>query len=513
MSDRIPISWALVSVSDKSGLVDLATALSAASVGIVSTGSTASTIRDAGVSVTEVAEVTGFAEAFDGRVKTLHPAIHGGILADRTNPDHVEQLTTLEISPIDLVVVNLYPFEHTVRRGAPPDEVIENIDIGGPAMVRAAAKNFASVAVVVDPADYPDVVEALREGGLTLAHRRALAAKAFAHTAGYDAMVSSWFRGWAGAEGFATSVSIYARKESDLRYGENPHQRAALYSRPLAPAGLAEATVIQGKEMSFNNFLDADAAVKAVWGYSEPAVAIIKHQNPCGIAQAATLLEAYQNAHACDPVSAFGGVIALNRPLEADVASAIAEVFTEVIVAPGVSEGAREVLGSKPNLRVVVLPSHFQLDPWDYRVISGGLLVQEADTARAPSAEWTLVAGDMPERAVLESLEFAWQAVRSVKSNAIVLARGTALVGIGMGQVSRVDSCQLAVSRAGARASGSVAASDAFFPFADGVRILLDAGVSAIVQPGGSVRDDEVIAAAKEYGVTLFHTGERHFLH
>lgn len=512
MTERIAVARALVSVSDKSHLDTLARALRDAKVEIVSTGSTAATLREAGIEVTDVATVTGFAEAFDGRVKTLHPAIHGGILADRRNPSHVQQLEDLAIGPIDLVVVNLYPFESTVAAGAPADEVIENIDIGGPAMVRAAAKNFHSVAIVVDPADYEWVATAVVSGGLDSSQRRALAAKAFAHTAGYDAMVSSWFQRLAG-EDFPDSLTLSARRLSDLRYGENPHQRAALYRRPLSEPGLAHATVVQGKEMSFNNFLDADSALRALDGFDEPTVAIIKHQNPCGIASADSILGAYLLAHAGDPVSAFGGVIALNRALDRETAEAISEVFTEVIVAPAIDPEAELLLAKKPNVRVLLLPADYRADVRDYRVISGGLLVQQPDRQCSPVSEWTLMAGESPDSETSASLEFAWRAVRSVKSNAILLAQATASVGIGMGQVSRVDSCRLAVSRAGERAHGAVAASDAFFPFADGLKILVEAGVSAVVQPGGSVRDEEVIETAQKYGVTLFHTGERHFLH
>lgn len=513
MNDRMPIRRALISVSDKSGLVPLATELDRNGVQLVSTGSTAQTIRDAGIAVTDVAEVTGFAEALDGRVKTLHPSIHGGILADRRKQEHIRQLADLGIEPFDLVVVNLYPFEATVERGADFDQAIENIDIGGPAMVRAAAKNHASVAIVVDPSDYDDLLAEVGKGGTHLRFRTELALKAFSHTANYDQLVASWLAGELGQTAPEDSVHIVARKLASLRYGENSHQSAALFSRPGAPKGLAQAEVVQGKEMSFNNYLDANAAVEAVWDHDEPAVAIIKHQNPCGIATADSVLNAYQAAYACDPVSAFGGVIAVNREIDADTAVAIAEVFTEVVVAPAVSAEARKVFAEKKNLRVMVLPDSFQREPRDYRVISGGLLVQQRDQDFLAPTQWELVAGTPADSPTLASLNFAWRAVKSVKSNAILLAQETASVGIGMGQVNRVDSCQLAVSRAGSRAHGSVAASDAFFPFADGLQILIEAGVRAVVQPGGSVRDDEVIAAAKAAGITLYHTGQRHFLH
>ena len=513
MTKTTSVKRALVSVSDKTGLVELGEALNRNSVAIVSTGSTAATLREAGIPVTDVAEVTGFREALDGRVKTLHPSIHGGILADRRLESHRSQLEQLGIEAFDLVVVNLYPFEATVARGAGFDEAIENIDIGGPAMVRAAAKNHASVAIVVDPADYDGVVEEISSGVVSDETRVRLAAKAFAHTANYDGLVAGWMAQQRGATGVADGIHLVSRPLSELRYGENSHQAAALYERPGAPKGLAQARVIQGKAMSFNNYLDANAALIAAFDHDSPAVAIIKHQNPCGIAAASSLLEAYQAAHACDPVSAFGGVIAVNRELDGPTAEAIAEVFTEVIVAPSVSEDAVAVLSSKKNLRVVVLPEGFALDEKDVRIISGGLLVQERDQHFAPASAWECVAGEPVDADTLASLEFAWRAVKSVKSNAILLAQGTASVGIGMGQVNRVDSCHLAVSRAGDRAQGSVAASDAFFPFADGLEILISGGVRAVVQPGGSVRDDEVIAAASRAGVTLYLTGERHFLH
>jgi phosphoribosylaminoimidazolecarboxamide formyltransferase/IMP cyclohydrolase len=495
-----------VSVSDKTGLVDLGTALVSAGVDIVSTGSTAKTLRDAGLPVLEVSEVTGFAEALDGRVKTLHPSIHGGILADRRNADHVATLQAWGVTAIDWVIVNLYPFVETLASGASDDDTIEQIDIGGPAMVRAAAKNFHSVAIVVSPQRYPDLIRALGEGGTTLQWRRELAGEAFTHTARYDAAVSEWL-----TEG--SSMSYHASKRGDLRYGENSHQSAALFVGHSVSSGLASATVLQGKEMSYNNYLDADAALRAAFDHDAPSVAIVKHQNPCGIASDDSLARAHERAHACDPVSAFGGVIAANREIDADVARSIVEVFTEVIVAPGFTREAREIFSAKSHLRLVELPHDFQGTAREWRHISGGVLVQDADRHFAPSSSWTLAAGEAASPEVRASLDFAWRAVRAVKSNAILLAEGTASVGIGMGQVNRVDSCKLAVSRAGSRARGSVAASDAFFPFADGLQILLDAGVQAVVQPGGSVRDDEVIAAAEAAGVTLYLTGERHFFH
>ena len=499
------VTRALISVSDKTGLVEFASQLLSHGIEIVSTGSTAKAIRESGGAVTDVAQVTGFAEALDGRVKTLHPAIHGGILADRRVASHTQQLEELGIAPFDVVVVNLYPFRETVASGAADDDVIENIDIGGPALIRAAAKNHASVAVVVDPADYPDVVERIAADTLDLEWRRGLATKAYGHTAAYDQAIATWFEGDRGS-----GVELRAGGGTALRYGENSHQSASLF-RFAEHRGLAHASVVQGKEMSYNNYLDADAALRAAYDHEQPAVAIIKHQNPCGIAVGNSLTEAYTRAHACDPVSAFGGVIAVNKPLDRDTAESILPVFTEVVVAPEVSPEAREVFAAKPNIRVLeVSPDKARKD---YRVISGGVLVQDRDTSFAPAASWDQVAGPDVSDDVLDDLGFAWRAVKSVKSNAILLAASGASVGIGMGQVNRVDSCHLAVSRAGERASGSVAASDAFFPFPDGLQILIDAGVTAVVHPGGSVRDDEVTAAAVAGGIALFVTGERHFLH
>lgn len=509
----VPIKRALISVSDKTGLEPLGEALARAGVAIVSTGSTAKTLQQAGVPVTEVSEVTGFPESLDGRVKTLHPKIHGGILADRTLPSHMEQLEQLDIHAIDLVVVNLYPFVKTVQSGAGFDDTIEQIDIGGPAMVRAAAKNHKNVLIVVDPGDYAQVVDMVATGGSTVEARRQFATKAFGHTASYDTHVAGWLALADGTAEAPSQVGIVGELTDVLRYGENAHQRSALYSRPSVTPGLAQALVIQGKAMSHNNYLDADAALRAAFDHEQPCVAIIKHQNPCGIATATNLADAYRHAHACDPVSAFGGVIATNRPITGEVAALIADVFTEVIIAPGQDADAAAIFAEKKNLRVVVLPDGFAPETIEYRMISGGLLRQDVDNQFAPASQWTLAAGEPADADTLASLEFAWRAVRAVKSNAILLAAGTATVGIGMGQVNRVDSCHLAVTRAGERASGSVAASDAFFPFPDGLEVLLDAGVRAVVQPGGSVRDDEVIALAKERGVTLYLTGERHFFH
>ncbi len=530
---RRPIRRALLSVYDKTGLVDLATALHAAGVELVSTGSTAATVAAAGIPVTRVEDLTGFPECLEGRVKTLHPRVHAGILADARKADHLAQLAGLEVEPFELVVVNLYPFAATVAAGAGPDEVIEQIDIGGPAMVRAAAKNHPSVAVVVDPTRYDDVVTAVRAGGFSYSERKALAVAAFVHTATYDVAVASWLGSVVaptdavpGSDGAPTSSGFPAwigatwDRADVLRYGENPHQRAALYRAGDGPAGLAGARQLHGKAMSYNNYVDADAAWRAAYDHADPAVAVIKHTNPCGIAVADTIAEAHAKAHATDPVSAYGGVVAANRTVTAAMAEQLAPVFTEVVVAPDYEPAALEILTRKKNLRVLVAEP--ATSGVELRPISGGLLLQARDRIDAPGddpAAWTLVAGEPADEATLADLAFAWRAVRAAKSNAILLAAGLAAVGVGMGQVNRVDSCRLAVERANTlaegaeRARGAVAASDAFFPFADGLGVLLDAGVRAVVQPGGSVRDDESIAAARAAGVTMYVTGTRHFAH
>lgn len=520
--DVVPIRRALVSVSDKTDLLLLADALSAAGVEIVSTGSTAATIRDAGHAVTDVSAVTGFPESLDGRVKTLHPGVHAGLLADLRLEDHEAQLAELDIRPFELVVVNLYPFVETVASGAEGDDVVEQIDIGGPAMVRASAKNYANVAIVVSPESYPSLIESIAAGGTNLTQRKELATRAFAHTAAYDTAVSAWF-----AESTLSDaelpghLTIKAERLATLRYGENAHQRAAIYSR-LGGHGIAQATQVQGKEMSYNNYVDADAALRAAFDMVKPAVAIIKHANPCGIAVAAPnaldeIASAHLRAHECDPVSAFGGVIAANRTVTLKMAENLRDIFTEVVVAPDFEPAALEVFALKKNLRVLQLPADWRQEPMDVRLVSGGLLLQDADRFPADidsvAKDWELVSGERPAEEEMTNLIFAWKACRAVKSNAIVLAKNSATVGIGMGQVNRVDSCRLAVERAGDRAAGSVAASDAFFPFADGPQVLLDAGISAIIQPGGSVRDGEVIDAARAAGVTMFFTGERHFFH
>ncbi|MGC3995913.1 MAG: bifunctional phosphoribosylaminoimidazolecarboxamide formyltransferase/IMP cyclohydrolase [Propionicimonas sp.] len=519
MTDLLPIRRALVSTYDKTGLVELGRVLVDAGVEIVSTGSTASTLAGAGLPVTPVEQVTGFPECLDGRVKTLHPHIHAGILADRRLESHRTQLAELGVAPFDLVVSNLYPFTQTVASGASEDECVEQIDIGGPSMVRAAAKNHPSVAIVTSPDQYPELVDALAAGGFTLAQRQALAAAAFVHTASYDIAVASWMGSVltdsSGGDGFPAWIGGAWDKVGTLRYGENAHQPAALYSYAAGPAGITQAEQLHGKEMSYNNYTDGDAAYRAAYDFDSPAVAIIKHANPCGIAVGADIAEAHRKAHACDPVSAFGGVIATNRPVSVEAATQIAEIFTEVVIAPDYEDGALEVLTRKKNVRLL------KAGPYTHRgrqlhPISGGALLQAPDRIDAPGddpANWQLVSGEPADAATLADLEFAWRACRAVKSNAILLAADGASVGVGMGQVNRVDSCKLAVERAGERAAGSVAASDAFFPFNDGPTILIEAGVKAIVQPGGSVRDQETIDAATAAGVTMYFTGTRHFFH
>jgi phosphoribosylaminoimidazolecarboxamide formyltransferase / IMP cyclohydrolase len=578
--DRVPLKRALISVYDKTGLEELAVGLHAAGVQIVSTGSTAKRIAGAGVPVTEVSEVTGFQECLDGRVKTLHPMVHAGILADRRREDHVAQLEQLHVQPFDLVVVNLYPFVDTVRSGAGQDEVVEQIDIGGPSMVRAAAKNHPSVAVVVDPAKYGEVVEAAQSGGFNLPARRRLAALAFAHTAAYDNAVAAWTAAQfeaddeaeleaqrtgaaaelpslaPGAAVFPPYAGVTLQRAETLRYGENPHQKAALYVEDGAAPGIAQAELLHGKAMSYNNYADADAALRAAYDFDQPAVAIVKHANPCGVAiadegAADPIAEAHRKAHACDPVSAFGGVIAANREVTAGMAETVKGIFTEVVIAPSFSAEALEILSAKKNIRLLRLPEGYARDSVEYKQVSGGMLLQARDAIDAAGDDpqaWTLAAGEAADPQTLADLAFAWRAVRAAKSNAVLLASGGATVGVGMGQVNRLDSCRLAVERANTlgaastgaqdvgaaagaeistaggaenvtgtgapeRARGAVAASDAFFPFADGLQILIDAGVRAVVQPGGSIRDEEVVAAANAAGITMYFTGARHFFH
>ena len=520
MIDRVPIRRALVSVYDKSGLEELVRGLHDAGVVLVSTGGSAALIEGLGIPVTRVEELTGFPECLDGRVKTLHPKVHAGILADRRLDAHVQQLAELGVEPFDLVVSNLYPFTQTVASGAPPEECVEQIDIGGPSMVRAAAKNHPSVAILTSPERYADALTALAAGGFTLDQRRALAAEAFVHTATYDVHVASWMGNvltdTSAGTGFPAWMGGTWDKVAGLRYGENPHQGAALYANGFQPApGLAQAAQLHGKEMSYNNYVDADAARRAAYDFDQPTVAIIKHANPCGIAVGVDVAEAHRRAHACDPVSAFGGVIATNVPVSVEMARQVAEVFTEVVVAPGYDEGAVELLAAKKNIRLLEC-APLARGGVELRPISGGALLQQRDLVDAAGddpASWTLATGEAASPELLADLAFAWRACRGVRSNAILLARDGASVGIGMGQVNRVDSCRLAVTRAGERAVGSVAASDAFFPFEDGPQILIDAGIRAIVQPGGSVRDELTVEAARAAGVTMYFTGTRHFAH
>ena len=546
--DQVPVKRALLSVYDKTNLVELATQLHANGVELISTGSTAATIAAAGIPVTPVEQVTGFPECLEGRVKTLHPKIHAGILADRRKDAHLAQLRELQVAPIDLVVVNLYPFTDTVASGADFDACVEQIDIGGPSMVRAAAKNHPAVAVVVDPARYPEVAQAVSAGGFTLSQRRALAAAAFAHTASYDVAVASWFSQQLETEAALPEfVGATFTRAHALRYGENPHQSAALYTQGQAQ-GIAGAEQLHGKAMSYNNYTDADAAVRAAYDQGEATtVVVVKHANPCGIAVDEEVAKAHAKAHACDPVSAYGGVIATNATVTAAMAAQVKPIFTEVIVAPEYEPQALEILSAKKNLRILRLPKPVR-GGYEFKQVTGGLLVQERDNVDATGddpAQWQLVAGPSADAETLADLRFAWNAVRSVRSNAVLLAHAGATVGVGMGQVNRVDSCKLAIERAntlGARATGdaaanqansaggadasqilaasapqravgSVAASDAFFPFADGLQLLIDAGVKAVVQPGGSIRDAEVIEAAQAAGVTMYFTGTRHFAH
>ena len=518
---RKPIRRALISVYDKSGLIPLAQGLQELGVDIVSTGSTAKAIASKGIPVTPVEFVTGFPEVLDGRVKTLHPYIHAAILADTRNPEHLAALERLKVEPFDLVVVNLYPFSETVDAGGEIDECVEQIDIGGPSMVRAAAKNHDSVAVVVEPLGYDGVLAAVRAGGFTLAERRKLAALAFRHTAEYDIAVAGWMgSALAPEQGAPAELPVWFarnwRRTSMLRYGENPHQQAALYSDDVGWPGLAQAEQLHGKEMSYNNFTDADAAWRAAFDHQQICVAIIKHANPCGIAiSAKSVADAHRKAHACDPLSAFGGVIAANAEVTREMAEQVAEIFTEVIVAPAYEEGAVGILARKKNIRVLVAAEP-AIGGVEIRQISGGLLVQQRDELNAAGddpANWALAAGTAADDATLADLAFAWRACRAVKSNAIVVAADGATVGVGMGQVNRVDAARLAVERGADRVRGAVAASDAFFPFPDGLQVLTAAGVRAVVHPGGSVRDDEVSAAAAAAGVTLYLTGDRHFAH
>lgn len=509
---RKPIRRALISVHNKTGLIEIGHALAAMKVEIVSTGTTAQTLRDAGIPVSEVGEYTGFPEILGGRVKTLHPKIHAGILANQDSSEHLATLSDLDIAPFDLVIVNLYPFLETILSGATYEESIEQIDIGGPSMLRGAAKNHRSIAVLTSPNQYSDALAALSSGGFTDEERKNLALAAFRISAEYDLAISSWLGSTISQE-IPDWFGLIWKRESELRYGENPHQQAALYRG--GPAGIVDAIQLHGKEMSFNNYTDADAAWRAALDHAEPAVAIIKHANPCGIASASDISEAYRKALECDPISAFGGVVAVNRAVSAAMAEQISKVFTEVIIAPEYEVAALELLKKKPSIRI--LKSKVEgISALEIRPISGGVLLQERDriTTEGDNCDnWKQVSGQPVSAEEMADLQFAWRSLRAVRSNAIVLAHNRAAIGIGMGQVNRVDAARLAVARAGARAAGSVAASDAFFPFPDGVEILAEAGVSAIVQPGGSVRDQEVIEAAAKAGIAMFLTGTRHFSH
>ncbi len=512
MSERKPIRRALLSVYDKDRLLELGQVLSDAGVEILSTGSTAKTLADAGIAVTEVSSYTGFPEIMGGRVKTLHPRVHSGILADQSNPEHLQAIKDLDIEPFDLVVINLYPFLKTIMSGAKFEDCIEQIDIGGPSMLRGAAKNHGSVAVLCHEHQYDAAIAAIKAGGFTAEERKELALEVFRTTAEYDLTIASWLGTTISME-MPDWLGLIWKRENTLRYGENPHQQAAIYKG--GPAGIVSAVQSHGKEMSFNNYTDADAAWRAALDHAEPCVAIIKHANPCGIATGSDIADAYRKAHACDPVSAFGGVVASNRKVTLAMAEPLSQIFTEVIVAPEYEPAALELLMKKPSIRILTNPIT-RISPLEMRPVSGGILVQQTDLINADgdaAKNWKQVTGAPVSAEVLADLQFAWRAVRAVKSNAILLASDGAAVGIGMGQVNRVDSAKLAVDRAGDRVRGSVAASDAFFPFADGLEILTNAGVSAIVQPGGSVRDEEVIAAAEKAGVAMFFTGTRHFSH
>jgi len=528
MTDLVPVRRALLSLSDKSGLDALAAGLARAGVELVSTGGTAKALRDLGHVVRDVADLTGFPEMMDGRVKTLHPMVHGGLLAVRDNPDHGAAMDAHGIGAIDLAIINLYPFEATVAKGADRDTIIENIDIGGPAMVRSAAKNHAFVAIVTDPADYPELLDQLGQGGTTLAFRKSLAAKAYARTAAYDSMIASWFAFADQGHAYPPSRFIVGQKAMDLRYGENPHQKAALYL-PMGPAtpGVAQATQVQGKELSYNNLNDANAAIELVAEFRDgpPTVVIVKHANPCGVATGDSLLEAWTNALQCDSVSAFGGIVAANRTLDGPTAEAICAIFTEVVVAPDADDDAKASFARKKNLRLLLTGS--LPDPkrggQTVAVIAGGLLMQDRDNGHVTQDQLKLVTKRAPSEREMADCLFAWTIAKHVKSNAIVYARDGVTAGIGAGQMNRRDSARIAAIKAREAAElygwsephtvGSAVASDAFFPFADGLLTAAEAGATAIIQPGGSMRDEEVIAAADEAGLAMVFTGMRHFRH
>ena len=505
---------ALLAVYDKTGVVAFAKELRELGVQLVSSGGTAATLRGAGVEVTEVADVTGFPEMLGGRVKTLHPAIHGGLLADQRDAEHLAQIAELGIEPFDLLVSNLYPFRETVASGASFEDTIEQIDIGGPAMVRAGAKNLESVAVIVNPERYETVLDELKlEGGLTRATRFALAAEAFAHTAAYDAAVGGWFaQQQADGDALPGFVGVAYEKVVDLRYGENPHQRGALFAEAAGPGVFGGAQVLQGKEMSFNNWLDAWASYDLAIALPEHACVIVKHNNPCGVAALRDAGASYRGAFACDEVSAFGGIVAFHGPCDEAAADAMREVFTEVVIAPAFSDGAREVFAARPNLRVVQAPL-IQPTGWDVRTLPGGALIQDVDAVRESRGDWKVASSREPTAQEWRDLELAWTIAWRVKSNTIVFVKDAATVGIGAGQMSRVDSSWIAVRKAGERARGAVCASDAFFPFPDALEVAADAGCTAVIHPGGSKGDEDVLAAAESRGMAVVLTGTRHFRH
>lgn len=510
------VKRALISVSNKEGIIPFAKQLAELGVDIISTGGTKRALEEAGVPVISISDVTGFPEILDGRVKTLHPAIHGGILAVRSDERHQAALKEHGIRPIDLVVVNLYPFQQTIAK---PDvtlaEAIENIDIGGPTMVRAAAKNYADVAIVVDPADYPMVIEELKTtGSIQAKTRQQLAAKAFRHTAAYDAMIAEYLTGLAGEEYPETLTVTYTKKQS-LRYGENPHQSAAFYAKPLGAAfSIAKAAQLHGKELSYNNINDANAAINLIREFQEPAAAAIKHMNPCGVGVGATLLEAFTKAYEADPVSIFGGIVAVNREVDKETAERMHDIFLEIVIAPSFSDEALAILTKKKNIRLLTL-DFAAPDVKEKTLVSvnGGLLVQEADKYTLEDAEWNVVTKREPTEAEREQLRFAWKVVKHVKSNAIVLAKNGMTVGVGAGQMNRVGAANIAIEQAGEQAVGAVLASDAFFPMDDTVEAAAKAGITAIIQPGGSIRDADSIRKADEYGVAMVFTGVRHFKH
>ncbi|MEL7471238.1 MAG: bifunctional phosphoribosylaminoimidazolecarboxamide formyltransferase/IMP cyclohydrolase [Pseudomonadota bacterium] len=525
MSERTPARRALISVSDKTGIASIGQRLAALGVELVSTGGTAALLRENGLLVRDVADLTGFPEMMEGRVKTLHPGVHGGLLADRAKPDHIGAMDAHRIAPIDVLIVNLYPFENTVASGADADTCIENIDIGGPAMIRAAAKNHAHVAVITDPDDYEDVLSALEDGGTSLQQRQRLAATAYARTAAYDSAVSTWFATHLG-DSAPRRRSFAGTLQQTLRYGENPHQAAAFYADGTDRPGVATAEQLQGKELSYNNINDTDAAFELVSEFDQnrPTVAIIKHANPCGVAAGDSFVEAYRRAFDCDRVSAFGGIIALNGTLDGPTAEEITQILTEVVIAPDATDEAKAVFAGKKNLRLLVtggLPQHAARLAW--RQVSGGFLVQDHDTGKIAADDLKVVTDRAPSESELKDLLFAWKVAKHVKSNAIVYAKEQATVGIGAGQMSRVDSSRIAARKSADMAEalglteptvkGSVVASDAFFPFPDGLLTAAEAGATAVIQPGGSMRDDAVIAAANDAGLAMVFTGMRHFRH